>query len=85
MFLRKLVHGLRDLIVAARRAGLRLEPSKSPLVLNPAAASHVDMLLFPSGIPVMVTHSFELLGAAIGPDSFCQHNTLRKWWRRAAK
>ena len=64
---------MRDLVAEARRAGLLLEPSKCQLILSPDAAPNVDMLLFPSGLPVVATRCFELLGAPIGPDAFCQH------------
>ena len=51
----------------------RAQLVKCQLILSPDAAPNVDMLLFPSGLPVVATRCFELLGAPIGPDAFCQH------------
>ena len=62
---------MRDLVAEARRAGLLLEPQMS--AFSALTRLQTFMLLFPSGLPVVATRCFELLGAPIGPDAFCQH------------
>jgi hypothetical protein len=69
---------LRDLDETAHVAGLQLEPSKCELVLTASSASSVVPGMLPANFVLRGTGEFELLGAPVGEDGFCNTYTIRE-------
>ena len=63
------------LTAAARQVGLQVNPAKCELIACGGAAASVDMALFPDGVPLNQSGAFDLLGAPIGDDVFCNTYT----------
>ena len=66
---------LRD---AAKEIGLELNWDKCKLICLADTVAHIDQTLLPSEICPLAAQGFKLLGAPIGPKSFCDALTAKR-------
>ena len=69
---------LQRLHRTARQVGLRLNPHKCILTTCAGSEHSVDLAAFPSGFQLNTSGQFSILGAPIGPASFCESFTSTK-------